>query len=139
MRKGVKRKIRPAMLPNLPMLDSEITKWRLRILLQARYLETVEQINAFNKSMVTLVGAMSHDQHSKALIGTVIKIMHQAIQRHEHGITPYIDTRGRNYIEQVSQWLETWIAQGRMTMRSINNSEAYVELMEKKKLEALLK
>lgn len=139
MRKGVKRKIRPAMLPNLPMLDSEITKWRLRILLQARCLETVEQINAFNKSMVTLVGAMNHDQHSKALIGTVIKIMQQAIQRHEHGITPYIDTRGRNYIEQVSQWLETWIAQGRMTMRSINNSEAYVELMEKKKLEALLK
>lgn len=137
MRKKCKRVVREARLPNLPVLDDELNKWRIRILMQAQYLDTVDQINAFNVSMVTLVGAMKHDQHSKALIGTVIKIMRQAIQRHEHGITPYIDTRGKKYVSQVSAWLETWIAQGRVTMRTLAESEAYVKSMEISKRESL--
>lgn len=136
MKKKCKRVVRRAMLPNLPMLDSEITKWRIRILMQARHLETVEQINEFNKSMAILACAMKHDNHSRALVSTVHKIMNQAIKRWENGITPYLDTRGKKYVSEVSQWLETWVAQRRMTMRSIELAEKAMEAVEKKKLEA---
>lgn len=109
MRKSCKRKVREARLPNLPVLDDELNKWRIRILMQAQYLDTVDQINTFSMSMVTLVGAMQHDAHSKALIGTVVKILEQAIRRYDQGITPYIDARGRKYLSQVSGWIDTWV------------------------------